>query len=49
MRTPWRSRPTNIVETLVWDTVVCTLCDQTYIRPQYASDPCPYCADVGRV
>lgn len=49
MRTPWRSRPTNIVETVVWDTLVCVLCDQTYIRPEHSVEPCPYCADMGRV
>lgn len=45
----WRNKPTSIVDTIVWDTVVCALCEQQYIRPQYASDPCPYCAAVGRV
>lgn len=45
----WRSPITDHDDTLVWDTVVCTLCHQQYIRPQYASDPCPYCAKVGRV
>lgn len=42
-----RSKVTNTEVTLVWDTVVCTLCHQQYIRPEYASDPCPYCVRVG--
>lgn len=48
MRTPWRSRATSVVATLVWDTVVCTHCEQQYIRPESASDPCPYCVAVGK-
>lgn len=46
---PWRKPVTNLVDTLVWDTVVCRLCEQQYIRPTDHNDPCPYCKEMGLV
>jgi hypothetical protein len=48
MSLPWRKPATSLVDTLVWDTVVCRYCDQQYIVPADHTDPCPYCAAVGR-
>lgn len=42
----WRKQPTNLVTTLVWDTVVCGVCALQYVRPEDYTDPCPHCFGV---
>ena len=45
MRLPFRDKATNLITTLVWDTVICATCRQTYIRPTNNTElaPCPWC------